>query len=90
MSERDVEGLRLVGFSGTKASGREAGVALYRHRTRPSFLPGITAPRIRGSWQGQQIHFPPELQYLLRCSIASGCIARVYGSDRFESGYEKL
>lgn len=61
MSERDVEGLRLVGFSGTKASGREAGVALYRHRTRPSFLPGITAPRIRGSWQGHQIHFPPEL-----------------------------
>lgn len=28
MSERDVEGLRLVGFSGTKASGREAGAEM--------------------------------------------------------------
>lgn len=36
MSERDVEGLRLVGFSGTKASGREAGVALYRQGVRKS------------------------------------------------------
>lgn len=67
MSERDVEGLRLVGFSGTKASGR---AALYRHRTRPSFLPGITAPRIRGSWQGHhslsaRAAVPPPMWYSL-------------------------